>query len=119
MDRIAKVFFNKRLAGILKQTEAGYSFTYDLSYLVVGPPLSFNLPLQEQPFKSTQLFSFFDNLASEGWLKQIQCLTQKIDNNDTFGLLLENGKDLLGAVSILKNHEKDHEGVLQNQSKTG
>lgn len=111
MDRIGKVFFNKRLAGVLKQTKAGYSFTYDRSYLVDGAPLSFNLPLQDQPFESDYLFSFFDNLASEGWLKKIQTKTQKINETDKFGLILENGKDMTGAVTILK----DSNGILQDQ----
>ncbi len=111
MDRIGKVFFNKQLAGILKQTQAGYSFTYDRSYLAEGTPLSFNLPLQEHPFVSDELFSFFDNLAAEGWLKKIQTKTQKINKTDKFGLILENGKDLTGAVMILRNSN----GILQNK----
>ncbi len=106
MDRIGNVYFNKKFAGILKQTETGYSFAYDLSYLATGTPLSFNLPLQEKPFRSNRLFPFFDNLTSEGWLKNIQSKTQKIDENDNFGLILENGKDMAGAVTILKSEKR-------------
>ncbi len=111
MDRIGKVFFNKRPAGVLKQTQAGYSFTYDPAYLADGTPLSFNLPLQKHPFESDHLFSFFDNLAAEGWLKKIQTKTQKINETDKFGLILENGKDMTGAVTILRNSN----GILQNK----
>ena len=100
MDRIGIVYFNGVKAGILVSDKDGYSFTYDLKYLAVGPPLSFNLPLNETCYICTRLFSFFDNLVAEGWLKKIQCKTQKINENDKFALLLENGKDLIGAVTI-------------------
>ena len=110
MDRIGKVYFNKKFAGILKQTETGYSFTYDLSYLATGTPVSFNLPLQEHPFRSDRLFPFFDNLAAEGWLKNTQSKAQRIDENDIFGLILKNGKDMVGAVTIRNDNE-----LLQNQ----
>ena len=102
MDRIGKVYFNNKFAGVLKQRENGYSFTYNTAYIATGTPLSFNLPLQEQPFKSKDLFPFFDNLASEGWLKKTQSKIQKIDETDTFGRILENGKDMAGAVTICK-----------------
>ncbi len=105
MDRIGRVYFNKKFAGILKQTKTGYSFQYDISYLSFGTPLSFNLPLQEQSFKSIHLFSFFENLASEGWLKELQCKVQRIDKKDILGLILENGKDLAGAVTISKEQQ--------------
>ncbi len=102
MDRIGRVYFNEKFAGILKKTQNGYTFTYDLSYLAFGTPLSFNLPLQKFRFKSRHLFSFFENLASEGWLRELQCKVQKIDKNDIFNIILKNGKDLAGAVTVLK-----------------
>ncbi len=103
MNKTARIFFNNRLAGLLKRTDTGYQFTYDRAYLESGPPLSFNLPLREKPFESPRLFPFFSNLASEGWLKSIQTRIQKIDENDIFTLILENGRDMVGAVSILKD----------------
>ncbi len=106
MDRViraGKVYYDNRFAGLIKQTAGGYVFIYDAEYVSQGPPLSFNLPLQMQPFKSTTLFSFFENLASEGWLRKIQAQTQKIDVQDTFGLILKNGQDMAGAVTILRD----------------
>ncbi|MBU1344811.1 MAG: HipA N-terminal domain-containing protein [Proteobacteria bacterium] len=105
MDRVGRVFFNNFFAGILKQTDQGYMFTYDPDYLAFGTPLSFHLPLQKQAFKGKQLFPFFENLAAEGWLKNMQCTTQKIDKNDVLELILENGKDMAGAVTILKGQQ--------------
>lgn len=100
MDRIANVYFDNRLAGTLTQIEDEYKFTYHTDYLAGGTPLSFNLPLQEDAFVSTQLFPFFENLVSEGWLRRLQSQQQKIDESDRFGLLLANGRDLIGAVHI-------------------
>lgn len=100
MDRIANVYFDNRLAGSLTQIEDEYTFTYHTDYLAGGTPLSFNLPLQEDVFVSTQLFPFFENLVSEGWLRRLQSQQQKIDESDRFGLLLANGRDLIGAVHI-------------------
>jgi serine/threonine-protein kinase HipA len=39
--------------------------------------------------------------VSEGWLRKLQSQEQKIDENDRFGLLLMNGRDLVGAVTIV------------------
>jgi len=103
MERSALVFYNDKLAGILSELSEGFQFTYDASYLSGGVPISFTLPLQEEAFTSTQLLGFFENLVSEGWLRKLQSLEQKIDENDRFGLLLTNGRDLVGAVTILPN----------------
>ncbi|MBR9911983.1 MAG: phosphatidylinositol kinase [Gammaproteobacteria bacterium] len=98
--RIAQVFYNRRLAGILAETPAGFRFTYDADYLAGGTPIAFTLPLQELPFNSDRLPGFFENLVSEGWLRKLQSQQQKIDENDSFGLLLMNGRDLVGAVTV-------------------
>ena len=100
MDRVANVFFSGRFAGVLAQHEGRYFFTYDPEYLAGGAPLSFHLPLQEAAFESEDLLPFFENLTSEGWLRSIQARNQKIDENDRFGLLIDNGNVLVGAVTI-------------------
>ncbi|WP_275955810.1 HipA N-terminal domain-containing protein, partial [Pantoea agglomerans] len=41
--------------------------------------------------------TFFKGLAPEGWLRKRYSEIQKIDDKDLFGLLMENGNDLLGA----------------------
>lgn len=99
-DRIAQIFYNGRLAGRLTETSSGFEFTYDGDYLAGGTPIAFTFPLQEMPFKHTRLPGFFENLVSEGWLRKLQSQEQKIDENDRFGLLLMNGRDLVGAVTV-------------------
>lgn len=106
MDRVrrmAKVYYGERLAGVLSEIEQGFRFEYDPDYLVGGAPLSFTLPLREAPFESAGLPGFFDNLVAEGWLRTLQSQEQRIDEDDHFGLLLANGRDLVGAVTIIES----------------
>ena len=100
-ERVAHVFYNQRLAGRLTKTRDGFEFTYDDDYLAGGTPIAFTFPLREAPFRYTRLPGFFENLVSEGWLRKLQSREQKIDENDRFGLLLMNGRDLVGAVTIV------------------
>jgi serine/threonine-protein kinase HipA len=59
-----------------------------------------SLPLRIETFQSNRLFPFFEGLLSEGWLKRVQTVGQKIDELDSFTLLVRNGGDLVGAVSL-------------------
>ncbi len=100
-QREAKVFYNNRLAGVLTETESGFQFQYDHNYLAGGTPISYTLPLREEAFDSTQLHGFFENLVAEGWLRKLQTQQQRINESDRFGLLLANGRDLIGAVTVV------------------
>ena len=100
MGRAANVYYQGRLAGELERDNNGYTFTYDERYLAGGVPISFRLPLQRNPFVSSELMPFFENLVSEGWLRKLQSQQQQIDEKDRFSLLVANGKDLVGAVTI-------------------
>lgn len=101
MNRIAQVFYDARYAGELRELDqGGFKFIYDSDYLISGTPLAYRLPLQKEPFVATELFSFFDNLVAEGWMREAQSVDEHLDDNDSFGLLLQNGKDLVGAVTV-------------------
>ena len=102
MDRLGYVYYGGKYAGELNELEFGYQFSYDPAYIVSGEPISFNFTFDKLIYNSAELFPYFENLISEGWLKEVQCKTQHIDSRDSFGLLLENGRDLVGAVTILK-----------------
>ena len=99
--RIAQVFYNGKPAGKLAEDSSGFEFTYDDDYLAGGTPIAFTFPLQETPFKHAKLPGFCENLVSEGWLRRLQSQEQKIDESDRFGLLLMNGRDLVGAVTVV------------------
>ena len=100
--RTAYVYVREIFAGILKETDYGYSFVYDDDYLRSKNPtaVSLTLPLQEEEYTSKTLFSFFDGLIPEGWLLNIVSHNWKIDRKDRFGLLLVACKDPIGNVQI-------------------
>lgn len=100
--RTAYVYVREIFAGILKETDYGYSFAYDDDYLKSENPtaVSLTLPLQEEEYTSKTLFSFFDGLIPEGWLLNIVSHNWKIDRKDRFGLLLVACKDPIGNVQI-------------------
>lgn len=100
--RKAYVYVEDILAGVLRETEAGYSFQYSLDYLnhVDATPVSLTLPLSQNEYTSKILFPFFDGLIPEGWLLSVVSKNWKIDQNDRFGLLLISCKDPIGNVRI-------------------
>lgn len=104
--RQAQVFSNGVLAGVLTETDSGkYIFCYDDSFLIDErqTAISLSLPKSQREFSSETLFPFFSNMLSEGTNKAIQCQTLKIDENDTFGLLLATAHtDTIGAITVKK-----------------
>ena len=100
--RTAYVYVREIFAGILKETDYGYSFVYDDDYLRSANPtaVSLTLPLQEEEYTSKTLFAFFDGLIPEGWLLEIAADNWKLDPNDRMGLLLACCRDCIGAASV-------------------
>ncbi len=100
--RTAYVYVRDAFAGLLKETDSGYSFSYDSAYLESDNPtaVSLTLPLQAEDYTSKTLFAFFDGLIPEGWLLDIVSRNWKIDRKDRFGLLLVACKDPIGNVRI-------------------
>lgn len=97
----AQVKMHGRVAGLLEREGDTVRFQYDEAYLKLRQPaLSLSLPLREQPFESKGLPPYFSGLVSEGWLKRVQATEQRIDPTDDFSLLVHNGNDLPGAVTI-------------------
>ena len=111
MTRVADVFYRKQLAGRLSEIDGGgYRFVYDEAYLQDGVAISLTLPLQEAPFEAEVLFSFFAGLVPEGWYLKIVSPTLKVDERDTFGLLMKTCGDCIGAVG-LQPIEVNHDDV--------
>lgn len=101
----AEVLLFGQKIGELYQTAKGFSFAYLPDYQ--GIPLSLSLPVEKREFFSESLFPYFASLIPEGWLKAKYVELQKIDEQDIFGLLLNNGENLLGAVQILRRGKND------------
>ncbi|GHV44171.1 phosphatidylinositol kinase [Spirochaetia bacterium] len=89
-------------AGIIEEHEDHYLFQYLPEYRAnpAARAISLTLPLQEAPFQSLQLFSFFDGLIPEGWLLETAEKNWKLDSRDRMGLLLACCRDTIGAVTV-------------------
>ena len=100
--RKAYVYVRNVFAGVLSETDSGYTFSYDEDYLrsEKASAVSLTLPLSGTPYFSGTLFPFFDGLIPEGWLLGVVSRNWKIDTKDRFGLLLVACKDGIGNVSI-------------------
>lgn len=98
----AIVYWKTLKAGILTESDEGYSFAYDKDYLSTSEaqPISLTMPLRQEVFLSSTLHPFFDGLIPEGWLLDIAQKNWKIDGRDRMALLLACCRDCIGAVSI-------------------
>lgn len=103
--RQGEIWVNKQKAGTLVENDEGYIFQYEKAYLSLknATPVSLTLPLQEAPFKSDNLFPFFDGLIPEGWLLDIAQKNWKLNPRDRMGLLLATCRDCIGNISIREN----------------
>ncbi|MFV0361539.1 MAG: HipA N-terminal domain-containing protein [Suipraeoptans sp.] len=100
--RTGYVFIQNAFAGVIRETDAGYSFVYDEDYIQSENPcaVSLTMPIDKREYVSTTLFSFFDGLIPEGWLLEVASRNWKIERSDRFGLLLSVCRDCIGDVSI-------------------
>ncbi|MCX6108801.1 MAG: HipA N-terminal domain-containing protein [Proteobacteria bacterium] len=100
----AMVLYGEQEAGVLWRDQAGFGFQYLPQYLAGrdAVPVAYTLPLRQDAFLAKSLFPFFQGLVAEGWLQTQQSTSQKIDELDYFTLLIRNGVDLIGAVSVIE-----------------
>ena len=105
----ALIYFRDILAGRLAETEDGYEFQYETTYLArpQAEPISLTLPLRKEAFQSPLLFPFFDGLIPEGWLLDVAMRNTDISILDRMSLLLLCCKDCIGAVSVIPDNEED------------
>lgn len=100
--RNAYIYVRNVFAGVLSETDYGYSFQYDEEYLQSknAAAVSLTLPLTKNEYREKILFPFFDGLIPEGWLLDIVTHNWKISPSDRFGVLLVACKDAIGNVSV-------------------
>ena len=110
-----KVSYNDELCGYLaKFTNTSgkrlYMYKYVSEYIdkKYSRAISWSLPIQNEPFYSEQLFGFFDNLLSEGWLRREQAKILNVSESDSFSLLMQNGADLPGAITVIHDEQLSH-----------
>lgn len=102
--RKANVYRNGELVGSLTEDKPGhYTFEYDDDWYRDNskPAVSLTLPKSRQRYESRYLFPFFYNMLSEGVNKKLQCTQLKIDEKDSFGLLMATSQyDTIGAITV-------------------
>lgn len=103
MSRKGIVQLDGQRVGVIEEVERGTRFTYDAEWLrrADAQPLSLVLPLRVEPFESTGLHPWFENLLPEGWLFDLATTKLRIAKDDAFGLLLATCRDCVGAAEIL------------------
>ena len=98
------VYFNDVKAGILTEKHPGkdYSFQYLDEYVSSPlPPISVTIPKKQKVYVSEYLFPFFSNMLPEGSNRRVICSAQRIDEDDSFGLLtIMADKDFIGAINV-------------------
>ena len=97
--RKAYVYVRDTYAGVLSETDSGYTFSYDRAYMLRADAtaVSLTLPMREEAYRSSTLFSL-----PEGWLLNVISRNWKLLPTDRFGLLLKACKDPIGNVSIME-----------------
>ena len=113
MGRVGKVYIQNHYAGTVEETDTGYSFRYDKTYLEMenAVAVSLTLPMREEPYESKVLFPFFDGLIPEGWLLEVVTRNCKISYKDRFGLLLIACRDCIGDVAVEAADHGDSESA--------
>ena len=100
--REALILVENQPAAIFTEKEYGkiYMISYKENY--TGPSISLTLPVKNSPYTFEKFPSFFDGLLPEG--PQLEGLLKrlKIDRDDFFSQLLAVGRDLVGAVNVVR-----------------
>jgi HipA-like protein len=110
--RKAAIYRNGIFAGVLTEDMPGrdYTFRYDDNYFVdkEQPAVSLTIPKTHQEYKSTYLFPVFFNMLSEGVNKKLQSIQLRIDERDSFGMLLATAQtDTPGALTVKPMKENE------------
>jgi len=102
--RAMEIYRNGVLAGKLtEENRQLFVFRYDDAYFtdVTKAPVSLTLPKTKQEYRSECLFPFFFNMLSEGVNRKLQSTLLRIDEEDSFGLLMATAKfDTVGAITV-------------------
>jgi len=100
------IYRNGKLAGtLIEENQKSYIFIYDEPYYNQSkyPAISLTITKKKKKHRSNYLFPFFYNMLSEGVNKRLQNRHLKIDENDSFGLLMETAQyDTIGPISVKK-----------------
>lgn len=88
--------------GVLSRDDDFYFFCYDKEWLAQANPipLSYSLPLQDEPFTAKQSKPFFSNLLPEGQFRDHIAKRYRVSPEDDFELLAALAGDCAGAIAL-------------------
>ena len=102
--RKVEVYRNNVFVGILsEENRRSYVFRYDDIYFndASKPSISLTLPKTRNEYVADCLFPFFYNMLGEGVNRKLQSVHLNIDEEDSFGLLMQTAQfDTIGAITI-------------------
>lgn len=102
--RAMEIYRNGILAGkLMEKNRQHFVFKYDDNYFNDSEKssISLTLPKTQQEYSSEFLFPFFFNMLSEGVNRKLQSTQLRIDEEDSFGLLMATAQfDTIGAVTV-------------------
>ncbi|MGB8841615.1 MAG: HipA domain-containing protein [Aliidongia sp.] len=98
--RSAAIAFKDKIVGRLEETAAGG--TRYIYHDTSREAIACCLPVSRREHEwGAGLHPFFQHLGTEGWLRERQARVAHLTAEDDFGLLLRDGADCIGAVSVL------------------
>ena len=103
MNRALGVWWDRRLAGVLRLDEHGdLSFAYDDAWIAdtKRPAISFSLPKRGGPFNRRQARAFFAGLLPEADQRDAVARALGISKANDFRLLEALGGDVAGALTL-------------------
>lgn len=98
------VYHHEERVGVLERHGGSrLRFSYDLDWLVsADAPLSFSLPLREEPYTDSDCRPFFAGLLPEGESLKAIARSFGISAENPFSVLREIGGECAGAVSLIE-----------------
>ncbi|HEV3428504.1 MAG TPA: type II toxin-antitoxin system HipA family toxin [Paraburkholderia sp.] len=110
-SRTLSIWANGERVGAWTLTGSGEAeLRYDAAWKTseAGRPLSLSLPfgVGERPLRGTRVYHYFDNLLPDSTVIRRRIATRfRTDSIDAFDLLKAIGRDCVGAVQLLDEHE--------------
>lgn len=102
--RAMEIYHNGTFAGtLIEENPHQFVFRYEDNYFsdASKPAISLTLPKSKKEYRSEYLFPFFFNMLSEGVNRKLQSTQLRIDEEDSFGLLMATAQnDTVGAVTV-------------------
>jgi serine/threonine-protein kinase HipA len=97
------IYHNQTEVGYLQTQEGGLSFSYAADYLssATGYPISYSLPLQEQPHSFRATERFFDGLLPEGDERRRIARYLRVSSGSLARMLAALAGDCVGNLTIL------------------